>query len=140
IPVHTRCYRPHDFSFVKDVDIIVDDDSELQVGHFDEGLHAGFVRLVLKFLLDRDVTDAAATTRGGQMDGLNARDIFLDYVVNATYFRKAADVPMVHMTRTKTFHHGIFSHRDGGNLHGGRLHFTSTQDPQHAARDYDRLH
>src|SRR5437867_10139602 len=130
IPVHTRCYRPHDFSFVKDVDIIVDDDSELQVGHFDEGLHAGFVRLVLKFLLDRDVTDAAATTRGGQMDRLNAGDIFLDDVVNAAFFGNAAEVPMVHMTRPKILHDGIFYHCNGGEFDDRHLHFTLivTQD------------
>src|ERR1044071_4699031 len=43
VPVHARGYGPHHFAFIEDIDVVIDDYGQFQIGHFDKRLHAGLV-------------------------------------------------------------------------------------------------
>ena len=123
VPVDAGGHGPHDFPLVEDVDVVVDDDREFQIGHFDEGLHAGFVGLVLEFFFDRDVADAAAAARGGEMNRLDAGNIFLDDVIGAAFFGNAAEIPVVHVAGPEVFDDAAAPVRDRGDFDDRHVHF-----------------
>src|SRR6516162_11078882 len=130
VPVDSRGYCPHNFPLIKDIDIVVDNDREFQVGHLDEGLHARLVRFVLEFLLDRDIGDAAPGARGRKMDGFDSGDVLFDDVIDASFLGYAAEVPVIHMARPEVFNDAVYSVGDRGYLDDRylHLHLIVTQD------------
>src|SRR5688572_7687340 len=123
VPVHTSGDGPHDFAFVKDVDVFVDNYGEFQVRHFDKCLHASLVRFVLELFLDGYVANATAATRSREMDCFYTRHIFLDDVVSAAFFGNAAEIPVVHMPGPEVFDNAAAPVGDCGDLYYGYVHF-----------------
>src|ERR671919_80753 len=122
IPVNPRRHRPHHLALVKHVDIVVHDDSELQIGHLDKRLHAGLVRLVFELFLDRDIGNAAPGARRWQMNGFDAGDVFFDDIVNASFLGDASEIPMIHVARPEVFDDAVAPVGDGGHLDDRHLH------------------
>src|SRR4030095_6945230 len=123
VPMDAGGHGPHHFALVEDVDVVVDDHGQFQIGHLDEGLHAGFVGLVLKFFFDRDVADAAAAARGGQMNRFDNGDVFRDDVLGAAFLGNAAEIPVVHVAGPEIFDDAAAPVRDRGDFDDRHVHY-----------------